>query len=97
MLGDSQFLDKWVELTKFIRDWHTQGDESPYSIEGNKSLLTVQSLRVFENIFKVWSDNVPVKKDASAMAEMRGHRIRLARAYTSAPDVSCDLIMTINF
>ena len=64
-----------------IRGWTNR----PYRRQ--KSLLAVQSLRVFENIFKVWTDNVPVEKDASAMAEMRGHRIRLARASTSAPDV----------
>ena len=81
-------MEKWVQLTKFIREWHQEGDDSPYPIEGNNYLLGVQSLLVFENIFKVWTENVPVKKDAIAMAEMRGHRSCLARASASAQDVN---------
>ena len=87
MLGDGTFLKTWLHLSQIIKDWHKDDDGSPYPLEGNKHLLQVQSLRAFENLFKVWSENVPVKKDGSAMAEMRGHRNKLARASTSAPDV----------
>ena len=62
ILGETEFLTKWVELAKLIRDWHEENDGSPYPTEGNKFLLTVQSLRVFENLFKIWSENVPVKR-----------------------------------
>ena len=88
MFGEPLFLNTWSQLLDIVRHWREEEDGSDYPLEGNKLLLKIQSLRIFENLFKVWSENVPVKKDAAAMSEMRGHRIRLARASTSAPDVN---------
>ena len=59
-----------------------------YPLEGNVLLLKVESLKVFENLIKVWSENVPIKEDPQAMKEMRDHRLRLARASTSRDDVN---------
>ena len=57
-----------------------------YPIEGNVALLEVQDLRAFENLVKVWSDNVPVQQDAKAMKTLRDHRMRLALEKCSSPE-----------
>ena len=76
-----------MELAKIIRKWHEEDQKTEYPLEGNVILLGVQSLKQFQNLMKVWADNVPVKKDGQAMSELRAHRARLARASTSQKNV----------
>ena len=85
MLSEMDFLDTWIRMASAIREWLASDDEAP--IKGNLELLKCQRLRVFENLFKVWSDNVPVKEDPDAMKKIRDHRKQLVISTSSDPNV----------
>ena len=89
MFTNQTFLSTWTQLMEII-DAYAQSDpesRGKYPFEGNVPLLGIDDLRVFENLVKVWSENVPVKNDPKAMKELRDHRMRLALARCSNPQV----------
>ena len=87
MLSEMEFLETWMRMASAIREWLASDEEEPYPMKGNMELLKCQRLRVFENLFKVWSDNVAVKEDPEAMKKIRDHRKQLVIATSSDPDV----------
>jgi len=93
MFTNQVFLSTWTHLMEIIDAWYQTDADSrgKYPIEGNVPLLGVQDIRVFENLVKVWSENVPVKSDPKAMKELRDHRMRLALARCSSPQVTSQI------
>ena len=90
MFTNQLFLTTWTQLMEIIDAWADSEADSRgrYPLEGNVPLLGIQDIRVFENLVKVWSENVPVKSDPKAMKELRDHRMRLALARCSNPQVT---------
>ena len=89
MFTNAAFLEVWTNLMEIIKAWHEVAPEyrGRYPLEGNVPILGVNDLRTFENLVKVWSDNVPVNDDPKAMKELRDHRVRLAYERCSNPQV----------
>ena len=77
----------WTKLITAIGDWHDYRDPAPYPLQGNAEIMRATKIRTFENLFKVWSDNVPVRNDHEAMRQMRDHRRKLALTLIKDPDV----------
>ena len=83
MFTNQVFLSTWTHLMEIIDAWYQTDADSrgKYPIEGNVPLLGVQDIRVFE----------PVKSDPKAMKELRDHRMRLALARCSSPQVTSQI------
>ena len=97
MFTNPVFLETWTHLMEIIKAWHevTPEHRGKYPLEGNVPILGVQDLKTFKNLVKVWSDNVPVNDDPKAMKELRDHRVRLAYARCSNPQVKITSIFII--